>query len=67
MKPPLMLPTLLCSACGIEMLLDHDPAIRAHEGVVTARCFTPRCAQKDQRVTITLQPASVASEYSPAA
>lgn len=64
MKNPLMLPSLLCGECGIEMLLDHDAGARARDGTVVARCFTPRCAQKDLRVTIMLQPASVAAEAS---
>ena len=62
MKPPLMMPSYLCGECGIEMLLDHDAGARAAERVITARCFTPRCLQKDQRVTLALQPASVTAE-----
>lgn len=56
MKNPLMLPSYLCGECGIEMLVDHAASSveRAREGMVRVRCYTPRCPQKDVRVTVVL-------------
>lgn len=49
-RAPYTVPNLLCGACGQTLQYGVIEA----PGIAEARCFTPRCAQRGQQLSITL-------------